>query len=73
MKRFINTPFFCLIKTDRNPSLSSLEEKYDAFAFFVSGESSGMEGPDCLKALIYTQTELESLLEESEKKAYGQF
>jgi hypothetical protein len=62
-----------MVKTDRSPLLSSLENEYDAFAFFVSGESSGMEGLACLKALIYTYAELESLLEVSEKKAYRQF
>jgi hypothetical protein len=73
MKRFVNTAFFRMVKTDPNVLSSSVEDEYEAFAVFISEELSGMKRLDCIKALIYTQTELENLLEVSEKKAYRQF
>jgi hypothetical protein len=74
MKRFINTPFFCLIKAEQNSLISSLEDKYDAFVIFIleelTKEYSQKEKLACRNALVYTQTKLIRLLEISEKKAY---
>jgi hypothetical protein len=72
MKRFINTPFFCLIKAEQNNIMSYIEDKYDAFVIFIL-EESVKESPQkeklaCRNALVYTQTKLIRLLEISEKK-----
>jgi hypothetical protein len=72
MKRFINTPFFCMIKTDPNVMFASVEDEYDAFVTFVLDESikecSQIEKVAYRNALVYTQTKLAGLLEIPEKK-----
>jgi hypothetical protein len=77
MKRFINTSFFGLIKTDQNFILSSVEDKYDEFALLlckeVSKKSSGKKNLACYNALVYTHTEFVSLLEVSKKKSHTHF
>jgi hypothetical protein len=75
MKRFVNTAFIRMVKTDPNPPLSSLEEKYDAFAASIF-ERPFKKLPEKGKlsyhdALVYTHTELVGLL--SEKKVCKQF
>jgi hypothetical protein len=76
MKRFINTPFFRMIKTDTNVMLVSVEDEYDAFVIFVLKESisrrTQIERAAYRNALVYTQTKLVSLLEIQEKKAHKQ-
>jgi hypothetical protein len=76
MKRFINTPFFCMIKTDPNVMSVSVEDEYDAFVIFVLEESirgcTQIERTAYRNALVYTQTRLVNLLEIPEKKAHKQ-
>ncbi|MDR0603716.1 MAG: hypothetical protein LBG80_05355 [Bacteroidales bacterium] len=69
MKRFIQTQFVILIKTNKNVSLSTLEQAYDEFAEFLCTECTVMDSTICRNALVYTRVELISLTKMLEKKA----
>jgi hypothetical protein len=70
MKRFSQTKFLFLIKTNNNVLLSSLEQAYDEFAFFVFAEYAVMKPIAYHNALVYTWAELLYLSKVLEKKAY---
>jgi hypothetical protein len=68
MKRFIQTEFFILIKTNKNVPLSYMEQAYDEFTLSVFAGYNVMRRMAYRNALIYTREELIVLSKSIEKK-----
>jgi hypothetical protein len=68
MKRFSETEFFILIKTNKNVLLPSVEQAYDEFVVFLCSEYYVMKPVAYRNALVYIREELIYLSKVLEKK-----